>query len=1123
MDENQKNSLSYFKNALELDRLKNVEYSQNTGSFWTISAAQIEDGQLDDERTSEIFQTYFRKISASEKKQKEINTIDLLISLRAVSKGTRVFGVLNSVCSLSKTGELSVDPSDGGPWIPNDRLATENSESMDIMVGDLNDFWKFSREQKEELESKIETWSDYLSYANKLFSFVNKNPHESLEGSSEKYVKDTVYLTLGDNIFASGAIISLYDYLLKKDQLPATISAVLTPTNEKESDRFIDENGWMAKNMSASCGSMSKAFPLATSQRKAVHAYTRTKAGDVLAVSGPPGTGKTTMLQAIVANLITTHALQGKKAPVIVGSSTNNQAVTNIIDSFSSVASDQHGPLDFRWLLKSVEKEGVPNEESTSFETLPGIAAYCPSKSRLAEARKSYLVEQTDKSGVYSEYSNEAYLDYANKAFFAYTKQLTGREVSSFKHVQEWLHTTLAGLENAKNRLINSACMLIKQVDMINCVESLDEQYRIAKTNQLKAQENLRRWMTIDKERPRTRFLRKPASSDEDLIYANKNESDSFPNTLDSITHVKEYYKQIMNQQGERASTIQQNRSDYDKAKRNYHNAFDSVVVLLESSMKDEDIVNQFKKFDPQNEGALLELDKILDTTVRYAEFWLSVHYFESQWLMDCTSQDNLIPKENRWQDKEESQKKYWQQVASLTPCLVMTEYQLPKYFTLYGGKEKSKEYDLGRIDLLIVDEAGQVNSPVALASFALAKQAVVVGDIQQLSPVWSLTPEADKEIAEDNGVSSDNWDERSNCGLTSSRPSSLMRAAANACAWFHHDEEAGLFLEEHYRCVEGIIKLSNKLLYKERLVPSRVKESKIEKLIDPFIFHVVPGSKDKKVGSSRKNEVEAVAIVEWLKVNSDSLEKIYGMKIDKIVGIVTPFAAQAQLIKTTLSQYDQKLAQTMTIGTAHKLQGAERAVILFSAVYGDESGDAGFIERTPELTNVAVSRAKDLFIVFGSKKRLDDSGKVLQAINAVATVDDGNLPEVLNKNQTDEIKDEPTGADTPAIQSALSFDGEKGISKLLSFWIEHGVFANKKPPSAKDLNQSLKAANLIASPNTGDSRGWMVTARGRELGIHEIPPDDKRNYYMCQYDKDAANRILPFILAQAQTASSPE
>ena len=51
--------------------------------------------------------------------------------------------------------------------------------------------------------------------------------------------------------------------------------------------------------------------------------------------------------------------------------------------------------------------------------------------------------------------------------------------------------------------------------------------------------------------------------------------------------------------------------------------------------------------------------------------------------------------------------------------------------FPLYNG-----------IDLLIVDESGQVSPELAVPSFSLAKQAILVGDIQQIEPVWSISDE---------------------------------------------------------------------------------------------------------------------------------------------------------------------------------------------------------------------------------------------------------------------------------------------------------------------------------------------------------------------------------------------
>jgi hypothetical protein len=54
-----------------------------------------------------------------------------------------------------------------------------------------------------------------------------------------------------------------------------------------------------------------------------------------------------------------------------------------------------------------------------------------------------------------------------------------------------------------------------------------------------------------------------------------------------------------------------------------------------------------------------------------------------------------------------------------------------------------------------------------------------------------------------------------------------------------------------------------------------------------------------------------------------------------------------------------------MTIGAVHALQGAERPVVIFSPVYSKHA-DGGFIDASPSMLNVTVSRAKDSCLVFG-------------------------------------------------------------------------------------------------------------------------------------------------------------
>lgn len=120
--------------------------------------------------------------------------------------------------------------------------------------------------------------------------------------------------------------------------------------------------------------------------------------------------------------------------------------------------------------------------------------------------------------------------------------------------------------------------------------------------------------------------------------------------------------------------------------------------------------------------------------------------------------------------------------------------------------------------------------------------------------------------------------------------------------------------------------------------------------------------------GGSRYNTFEAETIAAWLAVHKEEIERHYGNLLHKVVGIVTPFSAQVNAIKAALHKLNINCNgddDSLTVGTVHSLQGAERALILFSPVYSKHE-DGGFIDSESSMLNVAVSRAKDSFLVFG-------------------------------------------------------------------------------------------------------------------------------------------------------------
>ena len=99
-----------------------------------------------------------------------------------------------------------------------------------------------------------------------------------------------------------------------------------------------------------------------------------------------------------------------------------------------------------------------------------------------------------------------------------------------------------------------------------------------------------------------------------------------------------------------------------------------------------------------------------------------------------------------------------------------------------------------------------------------------------------------------------------------------------------------GIMLVEHRRCFDEIINYCNVLAYDGKLIP--LKGPAKNDLLFPSMhcIHVEGNSIVKN--SSRYNENEVSAIVNWLIQNKSKIEEKYG-KVEDSIGIITPFVGQ--------------------------------------------------------------------------------------------------------------------------------------------------------------------------------------------------------------------------------------
>lgn len=988
---------SYFKNALSVQKQPVIDF-KTTKFVIEPNKQNIENGYLNPIATKELF----------EKKKKK--TLDVIIALKTIStifdnasykeenaEENELTSILFLPAVLSSDGKLGRAKYEKLPWIPRNYLSPMIDAT--ISIGTEADYDKFLGASTAERNNIKDDWKKFINYAKHMYFSVTKNPYENtfIESIGKNLkLENQYYVFEDDTVNATKNILNLYTYLENhsENKLYKTITN-LNPTPTRQPFR-VDDVSQMMKHS----GQMGGEYPLSYSQREAIHTFAELKEGEVLAVSGPPGTGKTTLLQSVVATMLVEHALQEKKAPIIIASSTNNQAVTNIISSFEKINAVGIKNLEKRWIC------GVKN-----------FATYFPSQ------REQKKLENADED---CQWTNNLGVNFFQNVETeenrANSKTLFLQEFNAFFNshcsthdfvsAKSFLAKELKNIDNTRKTLLSNLKDLKQSLEEENYnhyskyILSLDSKINELQSTISKYNEEIET-LKAEKQNCFTRMKEWSASYD------------SLPMLLKFCSSLPFCKRKLSTWftsfQQENELKILKSYMPIDKIQETYHSLIEKKErtinniksLSVNEKLKIQKIENQklniqakyheliklfesFKKYgiftEPQDYEIALDqleitkLNDLFDCKIRYIEFWLAVHYYEAVWLSEELNREDATTDT----PTKKSLTILFERIAMLSPCMVMTFFMLPKQFHFQANT--LNHYMMNYIDLLIVDEAGQTSPEIAAASFSLAKKAIVVGDEKQIPPVWGTEEVLDKTMAKENKVirTEDDFKLLKENGLNCSQ-SSIMKVAAMSC--IYEKFERGLFLSEHRRCYDEIVKYCNDLIYAGHLEPMRGSfqndNNALIGYLPPMGHKEICVSHSKKMGVSRCNETEAQQIVLWLQENYPILLKKYeNTNSNKILGIISPFKAQIRLIRKELQKKLPEYEKNISAGTVHSFQGAEYKIIIFSSVYGNQDG-CFFINKSKELMNVAVSRAKDSFLVFGDSNCLiggaDEAGPMLK------------------------------------------------------------------------------------------------------------------------------------------------
>lgn len=258
----------------------------------------------------------------------------------------------------------------------------------------------------------------------------------------------------------------------------------------------------------------------------------------------------------------------------------------------------------------------------------------------------------------------------------------------------------------------------------------------------------------------------------------------------------------------------------------------------------------------------------------------------------------------------------------------------------------------------LFIDEAGQALPQAAVGAVLRSRNVMVVGDPSQIKPVLTLDPSILRMLGKHYEVSEKY--------LSDSASAQTLVDSASRYGYYRdgkmtEDSWIGIPLWVHRRCRYPMFDISNELSYGGLMVQAEKKFGKTG-------WFDVRGKAEKKY-VKEQGEFLAKKIKKMMEENP----KIGDKNEKDIIYVITPFANVAHRLAQKLKEIGFTRFQKnkpVNVGTIHTFQGKE-APIVFMVLGADSqsSGAARWAVSEPNMMNVAATRAKEEFYVIGDKR----------------------------------------------------------------------------------------------------------------------------------------------------------
>lgn len=258
------------------------------------------------------------------------------------------------------------------------------------------------------------------------------------------------------------------------------------------------------------------------------------------------------------------------------------------------------------------------------------------------------------------------------------------------------------------------------------------------------------------------------------------------------------------------------------------------------------------------------------------------------------------------------------------------------------------------QIGWLLIDEAGQATPQSVAGLMHRSKRCVIVGDPLQVEPVVSMPEKLVTRLRKECNVELV-W---SPCKVSVQQLADRISLFGTYMQIGDSEEKiwTGFPLRTHRRCDDPMFSIANQIAYNNQMVKAINKNSDEEFIGASTWFHI-------ECTSTPYNKHVILEEIEFLKTKIRELKRT-GYKGE--IYVISPFKS----VSNYCTNEFKKPEESIFCGTIHNFQGKEADIVfLVLGSNPSSSGARNWASQKPNMLNVALTRAKKRFYVIGNKK----------------------------------------------------------------------------------------------------------------------------------------------------------